>query len=88
MRKGSKLRLARPEERHARRMELPQTEWDMLCGLILAYRDGDIPVARAYMDRQAEGKQDMIRALLEVWAAKVPDETLKKEARAIIFGLK
>jgi len=30
----------------------------------------------------------MIRALLEVWAAEVPDENLKKEARAIIFGLK
>ncbi len=66
----------------------PQTEWDLLCGLILAYGDGDIPVARAYMDRHAEGKQDMIRALLEVWAAEVPDETLKKEAKAIIFGLK
>jgi len=88
VRKGSKLRLARPEERHAKRIELPQTEWDLLCGLILAYRDGDIPVARAYMDRHAEGKQDMIRALLEVWAAELPDENLKKEARAIIFGLK
>ena len=64
MRKGSKLRLARPEERHEKRMEYPQTEWDLLCGLILAYRDGDIPVARAYLDRHADGKQEMVRALI------------------------
>ena len=64
MRKGSKLRLARPEERHEKRMEYPQTEWDLLCGLILAYRDGDIPVARAHLDRHADGKQEMVRALI------------------------
>ncbi len=88
MRKGSKLRLARPEERHEKRMEYPQTEWDLLCGLILAYRDGDIPVARAYLDRHADGKHEMVRALIEVWAAEIPDESLKKEAKAIIFELK
>jgi putative DNA methylase len=46
VRKGSKLRLPRPEERHPRRMAHPQTDWDILHGLILAHRRGDIPVAR------------------------------------------
>ncbi len=87
VRKGSKLRLARPEERHEKRKEYPQTEWDILHGTILAYREGDIPVARGYLDRHAEGKQALVKDLLNVWAAEIPDETLKKEARAILFGL-
>jgi adenine-specific DNA methylase len=29
VRKGSKLRLARPDERHPKRLEHPQTEWDI-----------------------------------------------------------
>jgi adenine-specific DNA methylase len=88
VRKGSKLRLARPEERHTRRLEIPRTEWDVLCGLIMAYRQGDIPVTRAYLDRHSEGRQSLITDLLGVWAAEIPDDTLKKEARAILFGLK
>jgi len=81
VRKGSKMRLARPEERHGKRMELPRTEWDLLCGLIIAYREGDIPVARAYLDRHADGKQEMIRALLEVWNAEIPEESEKRGPR-------
>jgi hypothetical protein len=88
VRKGSRLRLARPEERHEKRYEFPQSEWDLLCGFITAYRKGDIPVARAYLDRHGEGKTELVRHLLEVWAAEIPDDTLKKEAQAIIFGLK
>jgi adenine-specific DNA methylase len=88
VRKGSKLRLSRPEERHPRRLEIPRTEWDVLCGVIMAYRQGDIPVARAYLDRHGEGRQSLITDLLGVWAAEIPDDTLKKEARAILFGLK
>lgn len=88
VRKGSKLRLAKPEERHEKRKEYPQTEWDLLYGVILAFREGDIPVARAYLDRHADGKNELIKALLEVWSAETPDEQLKKEAQAIIFGLK
>ncbi len=30
VRKGAKLRLARPDERNPRRLEHPQTEWDIL----------------------------------------------------------
>ncbi len=87
VRKGAKLRLARPEERHEARLNHPQTEWDVLAGVIMAFRQGDIPVARAYLDRHAEGKYPLVLALLEVWAAEMPDETLQKEARAIVFGL-
>jgi hypothetical protein len=54
----------------------------------MAYRQGDIPVARAYLDRHGEGRQSLITDLLGVWAAEIPDDTLKKEARAILFGLK
>jgi hypothetical protein len=88
IRKGSKLRLARPEERDPRRLENPQTEWDLLHGLIVSYRHGDIPVARGYLSRHAEGKEDLIKDLMNVWATEMPDETLRKEAQAIVFGLK
>jgi adenine-specific DNA methylase len=88
IRKGSKLRLARPEERHARRLEHPQTEWDVLHGLIMAYRHGDIPVARAYLQQHANSRQQVILDLLHVWAAGTSDETLRKEGQTIVFGLK
>jgi len=88
VRKGSKLRLALPEERHKKRIEFPQTEWDILNGLIMAYREGDIPVARGYLNRYAEEKFELIMDLVNVWAAEIPDEAMKKEAQAIIFGLK
>ncbi|MBW1989839.1 MAG: DUF1156 domain-containing protein [Deltaproteobacteria bacterium] len=87
VRKGSKLRLAKPEERHQRRLEHPQTEWDILHGVIMAFRKGDAPVARAYLDRHAEGKKERLQDLLHVWAAEMPDDTLRKEADAILFGL-
>ncbi|MCF8137376.1 MAG: DUF1156 domain-containing protein [Desulfotignum sp.] len=87
VKKGSKLRLATPEERREARLEQPQTEWDILHGVIMAFREGDVPVARAYLDRHAPEKKALIRHLLTVWAAEVPDDTLQKEARAILFGL-
>jgi hypothetical protein len=87
LKKGSKLRLATPEERREARLENPQTEWDILHGVIMTFREGDVPVARAYLDRHASEKKTLIRHLLTVWAAEVPDETLQKEARAILFGL-
>jgi hypothetical protein len=88
VRKGSKLRLARPEERDARRLSNPQTEWDVLHGMIMAFRDGDIPVARGYLARHAEDKADLVRHLLDVWEAEMVDEALRKEASAMVFGLK
>lgn len=88
VRKGAKLRLARPEERHSKRLASPQTEWDLLCGVIMAYREGDIPVARAYLEQHAENRRALVLDLVGVWAAEVADEALRKEAGSILFGLK
>ena len=88
IRKGSKLRLARPGERNKRRLEHPQTEWDLLHGLVMAFREGDVPVARGYLSRHAEGREDRILDLLDVWAAEMPDENLRKEAQAMAFGFR
>ncbi len=84
---GSRLRLARPEERHSRRCASPQTEWDALCGLIMAHREGDIPVARAYLQQQERFSRYLLD-LLEVWTAESQDEALRKEGQAMLFGLK
>ena len=86
--KGSKLRLARPDERDPRRLEHPQTEWDVLHGLLMAYDKGDVPVATAYLEKFASEKKGLILALLEVWAAGMGDQELGKKARALSFGLK
>src|SRR5690606_19951470 len=88
LRSGSKLRLALPEERSQKRIENPQTEWDVLHGTLLAYRDGDIPVARAYLEQHASGVTHVIIDLLAVWAEKVADPDLRKEAEALLFGLR
>lgn len=88
IRNGSKLRLAKPEERNAGRLEKPQTEWDVLHGVIMAHRHGDIPVARAYLNQHADGRQSLILDLLHVWAEEMPDEELRKEGQTILFGLK
>ena len=88
IKKGSKLRLVFPEERIKRRLDEPQNEWDIMQGVIMAYREGDIPVARAYMQKHAEGHEDLITGLLQVWADGCASEELKKEARRILYGLK
>ena len=88
IKKGSKLRLARPDERNQKRIENPQTEWDILHGLIMNFRKGDTPVARGYLSRHAEGKENLIKNLINVWASEMTDEDLRKEGNAIIFGLK
>lgn len=88
IKKGSKLRLVFPEERIGRRLDEPQNEWDIMQGVIMAYREGDIPVARAYLQKHAEGHEDLITGLLQVWADGCASEELKKEARRILYGLK
>jgi adenine-specific DNA methylase len=88
VRKGSKLRLVRPEERNPRRLERPQTDWDVLHGLIQAYRRGDTPVARAYLEQHASQHPRRIFGLLEVWAAEMDDPDLRREAETIRFGLR
>jgi adenine-specific DNA methylase len=88
VRKGSKLRLVLPEERHPRRLAHPQTDWDILQGMILAFRRGDIPVARAFLDEHAPQHQARILDLLDVWAAEMAHPDLKREAETLRFGLR
>jgi hypothetical protein len=88
VRKGSKLRLARPEERNAHRLERPQTDWDILHGVIQAYRKGDIPVARDYLARHAPQHIRRIVDLLDVWAVEMADPDLRREAQLLHFDLR
>ena len=87
LKKGSKLRLALPEERNRGRIDKPQTEWDIMQGMILKYREGKVPVARNYLQVHAAGKEDTILGLLKVWQENCGNEALKKEAERLIFGL-
>ncbi|MEQ9617195.1 MAG: DUF1156 domain-containing protein [Phycisphaerales bacterium] len=87
VRKGSNLRLALPEERNARRLATPQHEWDVLQGMILKYREGDVPVARAYLTEHADGEQTKILDLLRVWMNEADDQELRKEGETMLFGL-
>lgn len=88
VRKGSMLRIVLPQERNPKRLENPQTEWDVLQGVIMAYRDGDIPVARAYLQTHAAGNEAKIIALLRVWGDNCGSNELKKETDRILYGLK
>ncbi len=87
VRRGSKLRLVRPDERDPRRLEHPQTEWDILQGMLMAHEAGDIPVARAYLEQHAGERKDLIRDLLDVWAAEMADEKMRKMGQTLLFGL-
>lgn len=87
VRKGSNLRLALPEERNGKRIDAPEHEWDILQGLILKYREGDVPVARAYLREHAQGSDAKIIDLLRVWGNEADDEKLRKEAEMMLFGL-
>jgi hypothetical protein len=86
--KGNKLRLAKPDERSAKRLEKPQTEWDILHGLLDAYTRGELVVARDYLTTHAGDRRDIILDLLTVWAKEMPDEKLRKDAETLLFGLK
>jgi len=87
IRKGSKLRLSRPEERNPGRLSHPQTGWDVLQGLIQEYRKGGIPLARPYLETHAADDKQIILDLLRVWATETDDPELRKEAESILFGL-
>lgn len=88
VRKTNKLRLAMPEERAKKRLEAPQTEWDIMQGLIMAYREGEAPLAHAYLEKHAQGHEDKVIGVLKVWADGCGSEELKKEAQRILFNLK
>lgn len=88
VKKGSKLRLSKPDERSQRRIAKPQSDWDVLHGLLLKFREGDVPVARAYLDEQREGNDQIILDLLEVWGEEAETPEARNEARALLFGLR
>ena len=79
--------MARPEERAEQRLESPQTDWDILHGLIQAYRRGESTVARSYLEQHATQSSQRILDLLDVWAAEVAEELLQKEAETMRFDL-
>ena len=88
IKKGGKLKLVLPEERIAKRLESPQNQWDMMQGVIMAFRKGDIPVARAYLNKHAGGNEDKVIGVLKVWADGCGSDELQREAQNILFGLK
>lgn len=85
--KGNKLRLLKPEERAAARLENPQTLWDVLGGLIVTYRDGGIVAARNFLNQHGKRDSDALRGLLKVWAKECRDDELKREAQLIDYEL-
>jgi adenine-specific DNA methylase len=87
IRKGSKLRLLKPEERLPERLDNPQTLWDALCGLIVTYRDGGVVASRNYLSQHGQAESSALRGLLKVWAKECRDEDLQKEARLIDYEL-
>jgi len=88
VRQGSKLRLASPEERHENRLSNPQTAWDILHGIIMEYRRGDMLRVRPYLEKHTADDREKMLNLLQVWIAENDDPKLKKEGEAILFGLK
>jgi adenine-specific DNA methylase len=84
----SRIRLLAPEERAKERMNSPQTDWDVMHGLILAFRKGDMVVARAYLENHAPSALAKMVDLLRVWASGLPDGKPRKEADALLFGLR
>ncbi len=87
VRKGSKLRLLRADERSPRRLENPQTGLDKLHGMILNYREGGIVQVRNYLTQHAENDRITVLGLLAVYAAEVDDQRLRDEAQALVFEL-
>lgn len=85
--KGNKLRLLKPEERAAARLDNPQTLWDVLGGLIVTYRDGGIVAARNFLTQHGKRESDALRGLLKVWAKECRDDELKREAQLIDYEL-
>jgi len=86
---GSRVRLVMPEERNRGRvLEDPKTQWDWLHGVLLSYRDRDIPGVRAFLEFAPARRMEVVTDILSVWASQVGDEGLVKEARAILFGLR
>ncbi|WP_462325579.1 DUF1156 domain-containing protein [Desulfoplanes sp.] len=87
VRSGSKLRLAAPEERNAKRLDHPQTDWDILHGCIQQYKEGGGPLARPYLEEHAGESRTRIIDLLQVWTTEQDDPERKKLGEQILFDL-
>lgn len=83
--KGSRLRLLKPEERLEQRLANPQTLWDTLCGLIFNYRAGGVVAARNYLAANNQRESVALRGLLKVWAKECRDDALRREALLIDY---
>jgi len=83
VRKGSKLRLALPAERSAKRLEKPQSLWDVMQGALVKYAQGDIPVARAYLETHAKENFERVIDLLEVWVTGVRQQGVEEGGRRL-----
>ena len=88
VRKGSKLRLALPGERSGKRLEKPLSLWDVMQGVQVKFSQGDLPVARAYLEAHAQDHRERVVDLLEVWALECGDRELKKTADSLLYGLR
>ncbi len=88
VRRGSKLRLVLPSERNQQRLDNPQTEWDLLQGLIMAFREGDTTVARSYLANHAGDRTQVVLDLLSVWTSHAIDESNREEGKVMLFGLR
>lgn len=87
VKRGSKLRLAQAEERTPERLlDAPRTAWDRLQGLLLSYTAGDVPMARAYLDRHCPDRR-VVLALLKMWQAHAHDEERRHQASLLRYGL-
>lgn len=83
-----KMSILLPEQRQEDRLlERPQSEWDLLQGVLLSYRRGDVPQALSYLDRHCAAKRRVVLALLELWKHYAPTQALQKEAALILFGV-
>ena len=53
----------------------------------MAYREGMEVTAKGYLQNRAGEKASVVKNILGVWAEGAADAQLRKEARAIRFGL-
>lgn len=87
LRVRSKVRLARPEERLPARLQAPQTAWDRLQGLIMAWREGQEVRVRAYLGSHCKGQERLMADLLDVYHAELGEEAARQEIEWIRFTL-
>ena len=84
IKKDSTLRLAMPEERNSFSIDNPQTEWDVMQGVIVKFRLGDIPLVRDYLRSHSNFSEDLILDMLSVYKIHCGSDVIKKEIDKIL----